>query len=226
MPVRYVRLALDLPPDRRHPMHEFVVESDAHGASRQLSWSVSVDGTISTVFRVEGDADPYVDALDAVDSIRSYHVATSEAGFYLYVREALPERDLELATALDRDGLLVVPPITYREDGCAEFSLAGEPAAVQDAVDAVPEPIDVEVLEIGRYRGQPFDRGGGLTDRQREAVRAAVDCGYYESPREGTVEDVAAALSCAPGTAAEHLRKAEAAVMGAVAGDRPDVPLE
>jgi len=223
--VRYVRIALALPPERRHPMHEFVVESDEHGASRQLSWSVSVDGTISTVFRVGGDPAPYVDALDAVDSIRSYHVAAAEGGFYLYVREALPERDLELATALDRDGLLVVPPITYREDGKAEFSLAGEPTAVQDAVDAVPEPIDVEILEIGRYRGQPFDRGGGLTDRQREAVRAAVDCGYYESPREGTVEDVAAAMSCAPGTAAEHLRKAESVVMDAVAGDRPDVSM-
>lgn len=206
-------------------MHEFVVESDAHGTSRQLSWSVSVDGSISTVFRVDGDPDPYVDALDAVDSIDSYHVAPSDGGFYLYVREALPERDLELATALDRDGLLVVPPITYREDGCAEFSLAGAPAAVQDAVDAVPEAIAVDVLEVGRYRGQPFDRGGGLTDRQREAVRAAVDCGYYESPREGTVEDVAAELSCSPGTAAEHLRKAESVVMGAVAGDRPDVPM-
>jgi len=222
--VRYVRLALALPPERRHPMHQFVVESDEHGASRQLSWSVSVDGTISTVFRVEGSPGRYVDALETVDSIRTYHVAASTSGFYLYVREDLPESEFELATALDRDGLLIVPPITYREDGCAEFSLAGGSAAVQEAVDAVPEPIDVDVLEIGQYRGQPFDRGGGLTDRQREAVRAAVDSGYYESPREGTVEDVAAALSCSPGTAAEHLRKAEAAVMSAVAGDRPDLP--
>lgn len=36
---------------------------------------------------------------------------------------------------------------------------------------------------------------------------------YYESPRDCTVADVAAALDIAPGTAAEHLRKAEATIM-------------
>ncbi|MFC7174018.1 helix-turn-helix domain-containing protein [Haloplanus litoreus] len=45
-------------------------------------------------------------------------------------------------------------------------------------------------------------------------------CGYYDSPREGSVADVAATLDVAPGTAAEHLRKAEATVMRAAVGRR------
>ncbi|MEA5408165.1 helix-turn-helix domain-containing protein [Haloarculaceae archaeon H-GB2-1] len=52
-----------------------------------------------------------------------------------------------------------------------------------------------------------------LTDRQLEAVRAAVEAGYYEPTRDGTVTDVADELGCAPGTAAEHLRRAESKVM-------------
>jgi predicted DNA binding protein len=54
-----------------------------------------------------------------------------------------------------------------------------------------------------------------LSDRQREAVRAALDIGYYDQPRGATHEDVAAALDCAPSTASEHLRKAEAELVRA-----------
>ncbi|SNZ04805.1 Predicted DNA binding protein, contains HTH domain [Natronoarchaeum philippinense] len=211
--MKYLRLALALPPEQRHPMHQFVVESDEYGPSRQLHWSVGVDGSISTIFRVEGDPDEYVDALAAVDSVESYHVAPSGGEFYLYIREDLPERERQITTALDHEGLLIVPPIVYRVDGCGEFTLVGTSEAVQNAVDAVPEPIDVEVLEVGQYSAQPFDHATDLTDRQREAVRAAIECGYYETPRSGSVEDVADTLSCAPSTAAEHLRKAESSVM-------------
>lgn len=59
-----------------------------------------------------------------------------------------------------------------------------------------------------------------LTTRQREAVAAAVDAGYYGATREGSVAAVAETLGCSTGTAAEHLRKAEARVMRAVVGER------
>ena len=63
-----------------------------------------------------------------------------------------------------------------------------------------------------------------LSDRQAEAATAAVDCGYYGTPRERSVADVADRLDCAPGTAAEHLRKAEATLVGrAVEGSRGDL---
>jgi len=41
----------------------------------------------------------------------------------------------------------------------------------------------------------------------------AVDVGYYDVPRTGDTEAVAAALDCEPSTAGELLRKAEAAVV-------------
>ncbi|MCJ0619826.1 helix-turn-helix domain-containing protein, partial [Haloarcula hispanica] len=83
----------------------------------------------------------------------------------------------------------------------------------------------VDVREVGEYDSRRLDTGAALTDRQFEAVAAAVDCGYYADPREGSVDDVADELGCAPGTAAEHLRKAEAHVMADVLEQRP-VPAE
>ncbi|WP_217493327.1 helix-turn-helix domain-containing protein [Haladaptatus sp. W1] len=42
---------------------------------------------------------------------------------------------------------------------------------------------------------------------------AALDAGYYDVPRTGSVDDVAAALDCAHSTAGELIRKAESAVI-------------
>lgn len=55
----------------------------------------------------------------------------------------------------------------------------------------------------------PEVTGAMLTAHQREAVEAALALGYYDIPRESSQEDIAAAIDCAPSTAAEHLRKAE-----------------
>lgn len=53
-----------------------------------------------------------------------------------------------------------------------------------------------------------------LTDRQLEALRTAMDAGYYEWPREETGEELAAALGITPPTFAEHLRTAERKLLG------------
>ena len=63
-----------------------------------------------------------------------------------------------------------------------------------------------------------------LSDRQAEAATAAVDCGYYGTPRERSVADVADRPDWALGTAAEHRWKAEATLVGcAVEGSRGDL---
>ena len=52
-------------------------------------------------------------------------------------------------------------------------------------------------------------------------VAAARDLGYYDLPREATHADVAERLGCAPGTASEHLRKAEAKLVDVACGAPP-----
>ena len=48
-----------------------------------------------------------------------------------------------------------------------------------------------------------------LTDRQREALEAAHEAGYYEWPREVTCRELADELGIATPTFTEHLRTAE-----------------
>jgi predicted DNA binding protein len=90
--------------------------------------------------------------------------------------------------------------------------LVGESTDLQAALDAVPSEIETTVDWIGEYAGGDATVSA-LTDRQREVLRAARRLGYYEIPREAGVRAVAEAVDCAPGTAAEHLQKAEANVI-------------
>ncbi|WP_449404951.1 helix-turn-helix domain-containing protein [Halorubrum amylolyticum] len=85
-----------------------------------------------------------------------------------------------------------------------------------DALGALPEWLDHEVRRVGPYRRGDALFDPGLTDRQFEAVAAAVDVGYYDGPGAPGVDAVADALGCAESTAAEHLRKAERAAMTAL----------
>lgn len=51
--------------------------------------------------------------------------------------------------------------------------------------------------------------GDGLTDRQHEALRIAYERGYFDIPRQASLEDVAAELDISPSSVSERLRRAQ-----------------
>ena len=52
-----------------------------------------------------------------------------------------------------------------------------------------------------------------LTDAQRELVETAIEMGYYETPRECSLTDVAAAVGRAKSTVSEMLHRAEGTII-------------
>jgi predicted DNA binding protein len=53
----------------------------------------------------------------------------------------------------------------------------------------------------------------GLTERQMNTLKTAVELGYFDTPRRASIKDVARKLGISPSTAVEHLRKAEKKVL-------------
>jgi hypothetical protein len=51
--------------------------------------------------------------------------------------------------------------------------------------------------------------GDGLTDRQREALRIAYELGYFDIPRQASLERVAAELGISASSVSERLRRAQ-----------------
>ncbi|MFB6196020.1 MAG: helix-turn-helix domain-containing protein [Haloplanus sp.] len=217
--MKYARLCVHHDAETRHPMHAFEMEHDRIERAELRHWNTVLDGTNTFVFRVRGDPEPFRAKLDARDATVAYSVTQASDGvFHCCVRDRATASDRRYIEAFARGTLVVLPPIRFDPDGTTDLTLVGTPADIAAAVDGLPEGMRATVRSVGPYRRHVGTGATRLTDRQRAAVVAAVDCGYYDSPRDGTVADVAAALDIAPGTAAEHLRKAEAAVMRAAVG--------
>jgi len=214
--VKYLRTELRYPPELRHPIHRLIDESDAVDRDVLLHGTVFDEREDTFLFYVEGDIDVYADALRSVDRIREFEVTRiDETAHYVFLTQRRDAVDEAMFAPLQRAGIVVVPPIDFRPDGIARLTLIGNGETLRDALAGLPEGIETTVLQIGEYdwRQDLFDPG--LTDRQFDALAAAVETGYYDAPRGATVEEVGERIDASPSTASEHLRKAESAVMTA-----------
>ncbi len=220
--MRYLEVSVDQPPGERNAMHQFVVDHDAYDCSRLLYREPYGVDEHAALFHVAGPADPYESALVDRPELLEYELdPCPDDTCYVYVRESMTEQDRSFAGAFEQPGLLVLTPVEYRSDGTVRVTAVGPAAAVQAAVDAVPSEMGVEVIQVGEYRGARVDERLELTPRQFEAVRTAVEIGYYRSPREAGLEAVAEVLDCGAGTAGELLRRAERTVMSSLVAGGP-----
>lgn len=208
-----MRVSLAFPRRTRHPMQNFLVDHPEMHREELWTWSFA-GGTPTVLFRVEGDREAYRERIAAVDSIVEFDVtpATGDS-FYSFVRAEPSEPEWEWMRAFAQTNVVVVPPVVYSADGETVFEVLGDPADLRGVLSGLPDRVDATVERAGAFDRQ---RGGRLTARQREVVATARDLGYYEVPREATLDDVADALGVAASTVSDHLRKAESAVMAGV----------
>lgn len=82
------------------------------------------------------------------------------------------------------------------------FLADGDMSAFQAACDA--HGVEMQVRRVSS--GPPLD-ASPLTPEQREAIETARDCGYFEVPRETTVEDIADRLGISDQAASQRLRR-------------------
>lgn len=215
--MKHVRLTIDAGGREAevHPMYDVLANAPFVERATAIQWNFSGD-ELGIVHYVEGDVERYCEAAESIPEVVDYEVLPAgDDAFYAYVRDATNEPLRELFGAVTRSPVVVLPPLSYHPDGSVSYSVLGPPEDIQEAIDAVPDPVSVSVEEVSGLAGTPGVAEGLLTDRQREAVEAALEVGYYDIPRTGSQADVAEAMGCAPSTAAEHLRKAEAEVLRA-----------
>lgn len=94
-------------------------------------------------------------------------------------------------------------------DAGISFELTGSQAAIGDTVaDLEAAGADVRLRTLRAYEGrdEPLDT---LTDRQRDVLETAHDLGYFDVPRQASLDEVAATLGLDRSTVSEHLQRAE-----------------
>lgn len=213
--MRFVRLTLSRPPETRHPVQTFVETS---GEIRR-EWTLGVadlpGGCWAHLSYVEGDVAAFREALARADTVESFDLTSvAEASFYAYVVYRMRPLDEAFLDAFDEHGVVVLMPVEVGAAG-STFTLVGPDDALGSLVAAFETEMVVDVRRVGEFDHWRAPLAGRLTDRQREAVDVALALGYYAVPREASLESVAEALDCAPGTASTLLRRAERAVMDA-----------
>jgi len=215
--MKYLRVTVRPTERDIHPVHTLMTEREFIERVQTLHWNLADLDLPALFFLVEGDADRFADALAATDAVESFGVTPiDDERFYCYSQGETTDVERALYTTFTRDGLVVLPPLTYDDAGGVTFDVVGEPDELRTALADIPTGIDVDIERVGEYDADRQSAAAALTERQREAVDAAKRLGYYAVPREATVADVAAELSCARSTAAEHLQKAEARLVETV----------
>lgn len=213
-----IRITADGHEDEVHPIYDLLANAPFVGYATAIQWNFT-DDELGMLHYVEGDQAAFADALDSIPEALGFEMESAgEEKFYAYVRGSTTAPIRELWEVTARRALVTVPPVEYHEDGTVTLAMFGPGEVIQNAIETVPDPITVTVEEISGLQALPQTVASSLTDRQREAVEAAVAVGYYDVPRTGSQDDVARRLDCSPSTAAEHLQKAEATVIRSLFG--------
>jgi len=192
--------------------------SSTLGHPSQMSGTISIERTIAT-----GDerylsygtcTDDAVEALETIldanpnwEELTVKSCAGGECDFEVVVSEP------PVASVVTAQGGEVVEARIV--DGTAELQFHLPPGADVRAISDVVEQEypGVELVtrrQVSRVRtGNQSALLDGLTDRQRAALDASYQAGFFEWPRSSSGEDVAKSLDISPSTFHQHLRIAE-----------------
>jgi len=215
--MRQIRATARVDPEAAPAFFDLLANSEEIEEARVLEVNTTIDGIETVLFAIDGDTDAFAAGAAETPGVESVEVADyDDTSYALLVMRPLETSLFDAIHQGDRlSGFVVRTPIIYR-DGAMHGRVVGDTGALQRAFDDSPDAMDIEVEEVGRFRGRLDELETTLSERQREAVDAALALGYYDQPRGATQADVAEVLDCSPQTAGTHLRKAESKVMRAV----------
>ncbi|MBX0325855.1 helix-turn-helix domain-containing protein [Halomicroarcula sp. F13] len=216
--MKHLQVTVHVDEDRTPEFFELLADSPAIAEARLVDWSITAGDQSTLLYTVDGDPTAIAERAADTAGIESVELSETTQG-QTYVMVVMRPLETPLFAAIYRassqPGILVRKPIVYR-DRTMSARVVGDATALQRALEAAPDGVDVQIDEIGRIESHTDDPVARLSDRQREAIDAALELGYYSQPRGATHEDVAAELDCAAPTASEHLQKAEATIVRTV----------
>ncbi|MCU4751355.1 helix-turn-helix domain-containing protein [Halobacteria archaeon AArc-curdl1] len=159
------------------------------------------------------------DLLDEIDHLGTVlHQSVDDSGLHVVMQSCLCSLEDSIIERFEEHNCLYQPPTVHRHGWEHYTVIAFEEEAIRTVYKELEADRDIEVLsktgleetQIPHTMLAPVDQlFDSVTERQLEALRLALDNGYYEQPRQASITDLAAQTTVARSTYEEHLRKAE-----------------
>ena len=204
--MRFLRLTLD--PQFFAPSPE-ATSGEVHNI-QYLS-----DGTILELYEIEGDIETVLGSMETnPETMYVEHLGTANGRHFVF-HCGRPSEEIEaLIGLLVEYRAMVMLPLRFDDQSGVTVDIIGAGDSLHELYRRFPADIrrHTTIEQVGDYIPGQHGLLSELTERQREALAAAVEVGYYATPRTATAEDVAEVIGGASSTASEHLRKLEARV--------------
>jgi predicted DNA binding protein len=199
-------------------LYSAATESSEIRELRVIDWNLAADDRGTLLYAIDGDSVVFDEGASKTEGIDNCSFACTDETISYALVSARPAAMPFLSTfiaVIARAGLVVRKPLVYR-DKRSYARVVGEPAPLQEAIDDTPTGIKVEIQQIGQYPSRAENPWMGLSDRQQETIKTALQLGYYKQPREATHAEIAAEMGCAPNTVTIHLQRGEAKIIQSV----------
>jgi hypothetical protein len=212
----YAKLTIDLPEavwigevSREFPSTTFRVLSAVPSGDAGFGLLEIEDESIPTILdAIEGRAGiSAVQLMQRSEDTAVVQFETSEPLLLLSIQESGAPIELPLTI---RDGKAVIE-LTASRDRLSEFGRQLEAFGMSYTLNRVYDAVDTPTL---------------LTDQQRRLLVTAVELGYYDTPRECTLTELAEKVDLAKSTASVTLHRAEETVVKEFVAERLDVTLD
>ncbi len=178
------------------------------------------------VLELSSSAAPGDDLAAAVENLGTVlHSADDGDGLYAVVQSCQCPLDESIVQRFQAHNCVYTPPTVYRR-GWEHYTVVGfEERDVHALLAELDESREIDVLSKTSIEERRLPHSSlvsvdrlfaDLTDRQLEALRLAMDHGYYDQPRGASTAELAEHTTVARATFEEHLRKAENKLMGNV----------
>jgi hypothetical protein len=171
------------------------------------------DGTAVAMFEISGDPDRILEIIEEHNEAIAHQTSRGDGTVLQHSQfEPTPTVD-RLLDLVEEYEFAIDTPMVFTESGRLRVTLIAEDSTISEVFDSVPGDINFEIERTGQYEAGSNRLYSLLTERQREVLRAAIEAGYYQEPREATHADVADAVGLTATTVGEHLRRIEERVM-------------
>ncbi|MDY6765512.1 MAG: helix-turn-helix domain-containing protein [Halobacteria archaeon] len=171
------------------------------------------------VLEITSSSTPTEDLIEKIEKLGTVlHKSVDGSGLHIVTQACLCSLEESIINRFEEHDCLYQPPTVHKQGWEHYTVIAFDEADIRSLYRDLENDREIEVLSktglsktrVPHSMLAPVDQiFADLTDRQLEALRLALDNGYYQQPRECSASELAEHTTVARATFEEHLRKAE-----------------